>query len=183
MTNSDGNSTRRPIPLEGLSPAKLWSVLDPPARVLAARALYRHDWGETDTRREADAAIAHALRFRDAMVKKLPIDQRADYLAKAVRATESLAGSLLLALHLEHRRPILSVFLDALGIPHEDGLISKDHELTSVDPQALDEAAAKLFREFPTGEVEIYLATLVAMDPDLWGGLTKTLESRAESGA
>lgn len=183
MTTTGGSSTRRSIPLEGLTPAKLWSSLDPPVRALAARALYRHDWGETDTRREADASIAHALRFRDAMVKKLPVDQRADYLAKAVRATESLAGSLLLALHLEHRRPMLSVFLDALGIPHDGGLIAKDHELTSVDSLALDEAAARLFREFPPDEVEIYLATLVAMDPDVWGGLAKSLESRAESGA
>ena len=50
------------------------------------------------------------------------------------------------------------------------------------DDRAL-QAAARLFREFPPDEVEIYLATLVAMDPEVWGRLTKSLESRVGSGA
>jgi len=183
VTAPDSTTTRRPIPLDDLTPAKLWSALDPPVRALAARALYRHDWGETDTRREADAAVAQALRFRDAMVKKLSLDQRADYLVKAVRATESLAGSLLLALHLVHRRPMLAAFLDALGIPHEGGLISKDHELTAPEPKTLAAATARLFAEFPDSEVEVYLATLVAMDPDSWAGLAGTLKSRPRPNA
>ena len=171
------------VDLDRLTPARLWSALDLETRVLAGRALYRHDWGQAPTRREADLAIAAGMRFRDAVVRQLPVDKRALYVAKNVVPTDSLAASLLLALHLEHRRAVLGAFLDALGLPHDDGLIAEDHTMSPLDDAQLGKAAATLFERFAPVEVEVYLASLVAMDPDTWGGLVNVLRPRAAAAA
>jgi hypothetical protein len=160
------------IPLDRLSPRRLWSALDPDTRLAAARSLYAHDWGQSPTRREADLTIATAMRFRDTMVRQLPVDKRAAYLAKIGSPTDNLASSLLLALHLEQRRPILGAFLDALGVPHKDGLIAEDHELKAPDAKTLKAAVTKIGASFDAAEVDLYLATLLALDPETWGGLS-----------
>ena len=161
------------IATDRLSPLRLWSALDPETRLLAARSLYAHDWGQSPTKREADLTIAATMRFRDAMVRQLPVDKRAAYLAKIGTPSENLASSLLLALHLEQRRPILGAFLDALGVPHRDGLIAEDHELKAPDAKTLEAAVKKIGASFDAAEVDLYLATLLALDPDTWGGLTE----------
>jgi hypothetical protein len=173
-----GSFSERPIPLEGLSSARLWASLDAGTRALAARSLYHRDWGDGLPRREADVAIARALRFREAAVRQLPIEKRVDYLIRAVRPDDLLASSLLLGLHLEARRPMLCAFLDELGLPHHDGLIDEDHELTPLPAERLAPALASLLERFPREEVLIYASSLLAMDPETWGGLKAVPELR-----
>lgn len=167
------------IDLDRCSPAQLWMQLDADARLLAARSLYAHDWGESPTRREADAAITFGMHFRESAVRQLPIERRAVYLAKSVRPNDSVAGSLLLALHLEHRRPLLCAFLDALGIPHDNGLIAEDHDVEPPSAAALRKAAGVLFERFPDEDAEIYLLTLYVLDRRTWDGLEPLLAERA----
>jgi hypothetical protein len=140
----------------------------------AARSLYAHDWGQAPTRREADFAIMQGMRFRESAVRQLPIERRAQYLARSVRPTDSLAGSLLLALHLEQRRPMLSAFLDALGIPHTDGLINEDYNLKPPAAAAVKKAAKLLSESFPAADVQLYLATLHTLDPETWAEIGDT---------
>jgi len=66
-------------------------------------------------------------------------------------------------------------FLDRLGIPQEDGMIDPDHDVESPAPERLREAVAELRGEFPRPEVDLYLASLLAMEPDTWGGLVELL--------
>lgn len=165
--------------LDGLSPARLWNRLLPGTRLLAARSLYAHPWGQNPAKREADIAIALALRFREQAVRQLPTDKRAHYLARTVQPSESLASSLLLALHLEQRGPMLREFLSSLEIPNEDGVIAEDHELEAPADEKLVAAAARISDKFPVEEVEVYLLTLLALDPDTWGGLESILRTRA----
>jgi hypothetical protein len=164
------------IDLSQCAPAQLWSTLDPEVRTAAARALYTHDWGEAPTRREADFTIMQGMRFRESAVRQLSVDKRAHYLARSIRPTDSLAGSMLLALHLEHRRDMLAAFLDALTIPHENGLISEGHDLTPPSAAALAQAASALRDRFPAEAVDLYLATLYVLDRDTWAGLAPILK-------
>jgi hypothetical protein len=164
------------IDLTQCAPSQLWASLEPETRVAAARSLYAHDWGQAPTRREADATIMHGMRFRESAVRQLPVEKRAQYLARSIRPTDSLAGSLLLALHLEQRRDMLAAFLDALGIPHESGLIKEDHDLKPPPRAALENAAKALAGRFPAADVELYLATLYVLDRDTWAGLTPILK-------
>ncbi|HEX5043333.1 MAG TPA: hypothetical protein VFV75_10535 [Candidatus Polarisedimenticolaceae bacterium] len=166
------------LDFQGLTPARLWRSLAAEERMLGARAFFAHAWADGSARREGELAIARALRFREDAVRKLPLDKRAGYLAKAVQPADSLAGSLLLALHLEERRALLAAFLDALGIPHENGMIAEDHDVQPPGEGALARAAEALGSRFPAREVDVYLASLLALDPETWNGVGDVLEAR-----
>jgi len=163
---------------QALTAARLWRSLEPEERVLAARAYFAHAWTDPSARREGELAIARALRFREEAVRKLSLDKRAGYLAKAVQPADSLAGSLLLAFHLEERRALLAAFLDALEIPHDNGMIAEDHALQAPGKEALVRATEALDARFPAREVDVYLASLLALDPGSWEGLGDVLEAR-----
>jgi hypothetical protein len=162
--------------LSQCAPSQLWASLEPEVRLAAARSLYSHDWGEAPTRREADFAIMQGMRFRESAVRQLPVDRRAQYVARSIRPTDSLAGSMLLALHLEQRRAMLSAFLDALKIPHADGLIDEDHDMKPPSAASLAKAVKSLSEQFPADEVELYLATLYVLDRVTWAGLAPLLK-------
>ncbi|MCP3978002.1 MAG: hypothetical protein GY716_01550 [bacterium] len=162
------------IDLQTITPASLWPRLEPDTRKLAAEAVYRGNQGGT-VRREADVAIATALRFREVAVRKLPTDRRIEYLIGRVHADDGLASSLLLALHLEHRIALLETFLDDLEIPQENGAIDDEFDLQPAEPERLRSAVAALREKFPTDQVDVYLASLIALDPETWGGLTQIL--------
>jgi len=160
-----------------LSAVELWSGLDLETRTLAARALYSRQRGGSPTRREADSAIAQALRFRESAVRQMPIEKRVYHLGRAVRPDESLASALLMDLHLEERRPLLSAFLDALEIPHRDGLIDEDFELEPPPGDRVATAVSRLFERFDPDEVDLYLASLVVLDPETWAGVVSAREA------
>jgi hypothetical protein len=171
----------RDLSLNELSPAKLWSSLDDATRRDAVHSLYRGTWDDPAGRREADRAIAGAVRFRPAAVRKLPLEKRIDYLLRAVRPDDSLATTLLLALHLDRRRPLLERFLGQLGIPQEAGMIDPDHEVEPPAEAPLREAVEGIREEFPASEVDLYLASLLAMEPETWAGLAGLLGGAPES--
>jgi len=164
-------SILKKLSLDDLTPTTLWSELDVETRRAAANSLYRGDWDDPAGRREADNAIAAAIRFRGAAVRKLPLEKRVDYLLRAVRPDDSMARSLLLALHLDTRRGLLESFLDHLEIPQEGGMIDPDFELQPPTTERLAQAVEKLREDHPDEEVDVYLASLLAMEPETWIGL------------
>ena len=167
------------LELEGLTPARLWFELDKGTRTLAARSLYSHDWDAGTARREADQAIAMALRFREVTVRKLPVEKRIGHLMRSVRPSESLATSLLMALHTVERRALLETFLDTLEIPHEGGIIDDDYDLEPPSADRLRGGVDALRARFAAPEVETYLAALIAMDGGTWGALAEIAARQA----
>jgi len=165
------------LTLRELTPARLWVELDPETRQLAARTIYSDALDDDSSRLEADTAIATTLRFRPVAVRKLPLEKRVGYLLRAVRADDSLASTLLLALHLGRRRSMLATFLDRLGIEHEDGVIQAD-EFEAPGIEEVSAAVEAIYEAFPATEADVYFATLIAMEPESWGGLIEVLESR-----
>lgn len=166
--------------LQDLTPARLWAELDPETREVAARTIYSDALDDDTSRLEADTAIANTLRFRPVAVRKLPLDKRVGYLLRAVRADDSLASTLLLALHLGRRRAMLGAFLDGLGIEHEDGVIQVDDFETPTAEQLTD-AVEAVYEGFPANEAEVYFATLIVMEPEVWEGLIEVLERRSQA--
>jgi len=157
----------RDLPLNDLNAATLWSRLGPETRELAARSMY----ADRSSRREADMAVAQALRFRETALRKLPVDTRVGHLLQRVHVDEALATSLLLALHLGNRRGLLAAFLDSLAIPHDEGVIDEEFDLVPPPPERLTVAIEGIYRDFDVGQADVYLATLLALDPDTWSGL------------
>ena len=71
---------------------------------------------------------------------------------------------------------MLSVFLDALKIPHDNGLIKEDHDLKPPTRAALQKAVKTLSAKFSADQVELYLATLYILDRATWAELAGLLE-------
>lgn len=157
-------------------PSRLWKRL-PAARRMTAAELFWTDDQSDEQQIEAVAAIAAHMKFRTKSVLGLPVDRRAKYLAGLPTISDSVAARALVSYHLAHQRPMMSAFLDSLGIPHEDGLIN-DETVTKPEAGKLRAAAAELGSKFPHEDVSLYFATLVSQDPDTWGDLAEVPETR-----
>jgi hypothetical protein len=152
-------------------PSQLWKQLSPERKAQAADAFWRDDNASVE-QAEAIAAIAQRLKFRAKSVVALPIDKKARYLLSIAGMSELVAARLLVAFHLQHQRPMMAAFLDALGIAHEDGLIA-DEQMEPPSPERLKAAAETLSSSFPAEDVSLYFATLMWQDPDTWGALAE----------
>jgi hypothetical protein len=150
---------------------RLWKRLTPNERLDAATAF----WNEPPQEALAGAlgAVVKARRLRPQVARSLPAGERARILAGVLDPGESVAASLLVALHLAQRRPLLAAFLDALGLAHEDGVL-EDEEGDAPAPLA-DGAVRAAIESLRTAhdahEVQVYLNTLWLQDPERWAAL------------
>jgi hypothetical protein len=147
----------------------LWKDLPSEKRVVAAEAFWRDsDAGEQQA--EAIVALARRLNFRAKSIMSLPVERRARHLAQITDVSDTLAGRALVAYHFSHERPLMAAFLDAVGIQHENGLIPTE-DVAPPDEAKLRAAVDNVRSTFPLESVDLYLQTLVALDPDTWTGL------------
>jgi hypothetical protein len=155
--------------LETMRPSRMWRLMPLDVRTSAAAAFWRDEQAALE-QGEAVALIARQIKFRPKSVTALPLERKARHLAGLTQVSELLAARLLVAYHLEHQRPMMAAFLDANGIPHDNGLITAE-EPTAPEPAVLDKAVAVLAAEYPKADVARYFWTLLWQDPETWGGL------------
>jgi hypothetical protein len=165
-----------PQDLSDFRPSRLWKRM-PPERRLLASELFWADEQSTDQQIEAVAAIASHMKFRAKSVLGLAPEKRIKYLATLPVISDSVAARVLVSYHLERQRPMMSSFLDSLGITHENGLISEE-TVSKPDIAKLKAAASELAAKFPAEDVSLYFSTLVSQDPDTWGDLAELPETR-----
>jgi len=115
------NTTDQVAPTAG----QVWKRMPEEKRRLAADAFWREKEG-VEQQFEAMALLAQHHKFRPVFVQRMPIDKRTRYLANYKTMPDALAARLLVSYHLAHQRPMLGALLDALGIAHEEGLITTD---------------------------------------------------------
>ena len=139
----------------------------------AAAALYATDEAKSE-QQQAVQLIAKHLKFRPKTVNALDADKKARYLANVPEIPEEVAARLLVLYHLAEQRPMMGAFLDAAGIPHDNGSIEED--AAAPDPTKIREAAATIGRTFPAPDVALYLATLFWQDPAAWAALADVSE-------
>jgi len=123
-----------------------------------------------DFHRAAETFIARHKNFRPAFIRKLPLEKRVFYLAH-LPLTPDLASQLLVSYHFAQQRPLMTAFLDALGIPNDNGLITGEGEVGPPDEATLKAAVAAVKEKFPAEDVQRYFATLYAQNPEAWAGL------------
>ena len=150
-------------------PSRVWKDLPPEKRLAVADAFWRDEQSQDihAQRFEAIVAIARRLNFRAKSVQALPIEKRARYLAQMSDVSDSIASRALIAYHFTAQRPMMSAFLDAVGIPHENGLITAEH-VSAPDRQQVAAAVDALRKTMPAADVDVYLRTLVAIDGETW---------------
>lgn len=166
--------------LSGIArPSQLWKPLSPERKLQAAAAFWNDDEASLE-QAEATAYIAQRIKFRAKSVIAMAADRKARYLASTPTVSELVAARLLVAYHLAHQRPMMGSFLDALGVKHENGMIA-DEEMKAPEPARLKAAATAIAGQYPADDVALYLCTLMWQDPETWGALAESPESRAGS--
>ena len=158
-------------------PVRLWKRMTAEQRQAAAEPFWA-DEQSTDQQIEAVALIASHMKFRTKSVLGLPAEKRIKYLASLPTITDSIVARALVSYHLERQRPMMSAFLDELGITHENGLIA-DEAVPAPPSEKLSAAAKALAGRFPIEDVRLYFSTLVSQDPETWGGLVDELQQKA----
>ena len=161
-------------------PSRLWKRMSAERRTEAAE-LFWTDEQSSEQQVEAVAAIASHMKFRAKSVFGLPAAKRAKYLAGLPTVSDAVAARALVNYHLERQRPMMGAFLDALGIAHDNGLISEE-TVARPDRERLKTAVAALAASYPTEDVSLYFATLVSQDPDTWGDLAVAADAIAAAG-
>jgi hypothetical protein len=150
-------------------PSQLWKRLPSERKLEAAQAFWRDEHAGAE-QAEAIVLVAQRIKFRTKSVQAMPVAQKARHVVNLGTVSEVVAARLLVAYHLQHQRPMMAAFLDALGVAHEDGLIA-DEELARPDPDRLRDAVRAIAQSHPAEDVSLYLSTLVWQDPETWGGL------------
>jgi hypothetical protein len=156
-------------------PTRVWKRLSAERRLAVAEPFW-DDEQSTEQQAEAIAAIALHMKFRTKSVLALPTAKRVKYLSTLPTISDAIVARAMVAYHLERQRPMMSAFLDSLGVAHENGLIAEE-TLPKQEDAKLHTAAAELASKFPEEDVSLYFATLVAQDPETWGGLAEHCQS------
>jgi len=155
---------------------RVWKRLPAPDRLAAAQHLFAEPSAETMA--GVLAAITRARKMRPQAVRAMDAESQARAVASILDPGEGLAASLLVALHLGERRAVLRTFLDAVGLPHEDGILTDEDPGAPVG-RAAAIAGVKALSGFPEGHVATYLNTLFLQDPDRWAVLPELDEAGA----
>ena len=121
-----------------------------------------------------DAEVAKAMRFRPQAIRKLPMERRARKAREIILARKNaeLAYEFLGAYLMKSSKELVTGFLDATGVPHEDGMIEDLSRLP--DRATLDEAVRTLDEKHGAEDVTLYLALCAQQWPeveelaDLW---------------
>lgn len=153
--------------------SQLWKLMTDAQRKLAAEAFWNE--GEAGAEHaEVVGLLSRRLNFRVKSVLALPLEKKVKYTAGLAAVSDGVAGRLLVTFHLTHQRPMMSAFLDALGVAHDNGLIS-DEAAPAVDADKLPAAVEAIRAQFPAEDVNLYLHTLRLQDHATWGRVEEYL--------
>ena len=141
-----------------LTPSRLWKKMTLEQRQRAARAFWSDEEAANDQK-----------KFRPKTIVGLDVDRKARHLASLATLPDAIAGRALIVYHLTEQRPMMTAFLDALGITHEDGVIQQED--VKPDASKIPTATATIEQSYPPEDVRLYLNTLLCQDPDTWGAL------------
>jgi hypothetical protein len=148
---------------------RLWKNLAPEERLAAATTFFAEPPPELAG--TALGALVKARHMRPQAARALPPEAQARILATVLDPGEALAQGLLVSLHLGHRRPLLGAFLDALSLPHEEGVLKEEDATPAPVSEAAARAALGALGAFAPDQVRAYLNTLWLQDPERWAAL------------
>jgi hypothetical protein len=157
--------------LSEFRPLRVWKRMSLEQRLAAAEPFWE-DEQSTEQQVEAISAIALHMKFRTKSVLALSMEKRIRYLVSLPTISDAIVARALVAYHLERQRPMMSDFLDSLGIAHENGLIAEE-TVAKPDADKLAQAARALSEKYPAEDVTLYFSTLVSQDPETWGDLAE----------
>jgi hypothetical protein len=127
--------------------------------------------------RAALQAVAEARKVRPVFLERQPRLERHPLMITVLSRTalEPVSDNLLRTWLLKKHPAVLKDFLDALKVPHEDGVVENLPE--SMDETALRAAVEQLLTKHPPELVAVYLHTFNHMNESKWANLEALLQS------
>lgn len=125
------------------------------------------------------AAVAEARRLRPVYLLRQPRAQRDVTILNTLTrpSLDAAAAALIRAWLLKRHKTMLADFLDALEIPHQDGVVETLPD--KVEDQKLQAAVERLLTKYPAEVVAVYLHAFNEMNEVNWENLTRMLNSDA----
>ena len=117
--------------------------------------------------------------FRVVTLRSWPPDRLAAEVVRLNAQTAQDELDLLHLLYVELDPSIQITFLDAAGVPHENGVMPEDLEIPYADESAVARAAAAA-REKHGEDGERYLRTLARYSPAAWPGIERIVGDTAK---
>lgn len=167
-------------PVEGTTvaePLTIQSIWAGMPDSLAATVLAEVRQETADLYREAQVIAASALRMRPQVLRQQPAAKQASAIRRVLTQVgrEDLGGRLLVEWLTKRHKPMLALFLDDLGIAHEDGIVNDE---LGAEPatEHLTAAIRRLHAEFPAEQVRVYLQTFAITTGYEWGSLPDLID-------
>jgi len=122
-------------------------------------------------------AVAEARKLRAVFLERQPRTQRHAAMLSTLSkpSLELVTANLIRTWLLKRYKSMLVDFLDALGVPHKDGVV--DDLPASMDDAKLKTAVDALLAKYPPEVVAVYLNAFNKMNEVEWANLKATLET------
>jgi hypothetical protein len=121
--------------------------------------------------------VAQARKLRPQFFERTPRPARHAAMAAMLGQPrlEMMAANLLRDWLMKQQIPMLTDFMDALGVPHKDGAV--DELPATVEEAKLQAAVEKLLAKYPAEEVAVYLNAFYTMNDVRWPNLESMLKT------
>ncbi len=145
----------------------LREIADADLRQRILRAFWRY--GDAATKAVATAQLAKGLHFRDATIRKMPVEKKTELLASRIGVPEfeQTFETALMQYHTHEANEMMAAFLDRWGIAHVNGSIEGD-ESKAPSAEAVRSAVDELQERFDRRAVVLYLASAGLLMGDDW---------------
>ena len=118
--------------VEQRGPYAVWDLMDDDEKKAAAVAFW--NGADRESRSALEIALATDLKFRQQSVRQLSAERVAGRLVRlADNLPETVLFQYLFHLHMEQRRPLMVGFLDAVGLPHDNGALDLPEDFDGPD--------------------------------------------------
>jgi DNA-binding transcriptional ArsR family regulator len=152
---------------------EIFAAMPPEQAVEIMRALGEHS---PATVHQAIALASAALKSRPVYLQRQPFEKRAAAVRRALGrvASNSVAEEILATYFLECRRPLLTEWLDAVGLEHDEGTLREDEPAQPAKKKLRE--AVKTFRNGDdAADRELLLRAFAAQPAIRWPELDTLL--------
>jgi hypothetical protein len=167
--------------IESRGPYAVWDLMNDDDKKAAAVGFW--NGADRESRSALEMALAAELKFRQQSVRQLSAEKVAGRLVRlADTLPETVLFQYLFHLHMSERRSLMVGFLDAVGLPHDNGALDLPDDFDGPDAEKVEKAARDLAKGGGR-EALVYLSTLLVADADFWVGLEPVLKEFASDGS
>ncbi len=166
--------------VEARGPLAVWDLMTDDEKKQAAAALWAN--ADRESRMAVEMMIAKEMKFRPQSVRKLSAEKVAPRLARlAVEMPATAFFQFLFHFHMAEGRELMVEYLDAVGLPHKEGVLDLPDDAEAPTAEAAAGPARDIIAKHGR-EALVYLGTLAVADAEFWDGMLPVLEEWGEDG-